>query len=111
MEILVDARAMVPPEPFESSMEALEDLQSGDEVILWLFRQPMPLFDVLKRNGYAWKETVGPENCFEYLLVAAAIKCQIVATDQHPQSGYSFHSCESGRVRSSRETPAKASLE
>ena len=68
MEILVDARAMVPPEPFESSMEALEDLQSGYEVILWLFRQPMPLFDVLKRNGYAWKETVGPENCFEYRI-------------------------------------------
>ena len=50
MEILVGARAKVPPERFESSMEALEDLQSGDEVILWLFRHPAPVHAVVVKD-------------------------------------------------------------
>ncbi|MBP6110509.1 MAG: DUF2249 domain-containing protein [Rhodocyclaceae bacterium] len=68
MEILVDGREMQPPEPFERTMEALDALRPGDEVVLWLYRQPTPLFNVLKRNGYSWTEGTGPEQCFEYRI-------------------------------------------
>ncbi len=68
MEILVDAREMQPPEPFERTMEAIDAMQPDDEVVLWLFRQPTPLFNVLKRNGYTWREAVGPDDCFEFRI-------------------------------------------
>lgn len=68
MEILVDAREMQPPEPFERTMEALDAMRPGDEVVLWIYRQPTPLFNVLKRNGYSWAEGTGPEQCFEYRI-------------------------------------------
>lgn len=68
MEILVDAREMQPPEPFEKTMEALDAMGPGDVVVLWLYRQPLPLFNVLQRNGYRWTEGIGPEDCFEYRI-------------------------------------------
>ncbi len=70
MEIIVDAREMSPPEPFERTMEALEKMAKGDEVVLWLFRRPEPLFNVLRRNGYSWLEGEGPEGCAEYRIRA-----------------------------------------
>ena len=68
MEILVDAREMQPPEPFERTMEALDAMKAGDEVVLWLYRTPTPLFNVLRRNGYTWVEVTGPEDCFEFRI-------------------------------------------
>jgi uncharacterized protein (DUF2249 family) len=54
-EILIDARAMVPPEPFEHTMEALDRLGPGDEVVLLLNREPHPLYQVLRKNGYVFE--------------------------------------------------------
>ena len=66
MEIPVDARDMQPPEPFEATMTALDQLKDiDDEVVLWIGRYPEPLFNVLRRNGYQWAEASGPEGCFE----------------------------------------------
>lgn len=69
MEIIVDAREMQPPEPFEATMTALDGLQSAeDEVVLLMFRYPEPLFNVLRRNHYAWRECTGPDGCFEFRI-------------------------------------------
>lgn len=68
MDILVDAREMMPPEPFEATVAAVDRLQAGDEVVLWLGRYPEPLFNFLRRNGYAWSEGTGPEGCFEFRI-------------------------------------------
>ena len=68
MEILVDARAMQPPEPFERTMEALDQLGQDDVVVLRLYRRPEPLFNVLRRNGYRWTEVAGPEDSFEFRI-------------------------------------------
>lgn len=68
VEIIVDARDMQPPEPFERTMEALDSLPAGAEVVLWIYRQPEPLFRVLERNGFAWSTGHGPEGCFEYRI-------------------------------------------
>jgi uncharacterized protein (DUF2249 family) len=50
----VDARGMHPPEPFERVLDALETFAPGDEIILLLYREPHPLFEMLSRNGYLY---------------------------------------------------------
>lgn len=54
-EIIIDARAMAPPEPFERTMEALDLAGPDDEVVLLLNREPHPLYQVLRQNGYAYE--------------------------------------------------------
>ena len=58
--IIVDARTMMPPEPMERTLEALDMLQEGQEILLMIPRQPAPLFDMLRNNGYAY--TVEPQD-------------------------------------------------
>ena len=55
--LLIDGREMEPPEPFEATIAALDNLQPGEELTLLLHCQPHPLYQVLRRNGYAWSET------------------------------------------------------
>lgn len=54
MKIEIDAREMLPPEPFERVVEALEAFDPGDEIVLLLYREPYPLYDMLRRNGYRY---------------------------------------------------------
>ncbi len=58
MTIEIDGRELQPPEPMERTMEALDKLGEGDDVLLLLYCQPHPLFSILKANGYAWSEEV-----------------------------------------------------
>lgn len=53
--IVIDARDLEPPEPFERVMEALSDLAPGDRINLILNREPHPLYRVLERNGYLYE--------------------------------------------------------
>ncbi len=57
-EHVIDGRELQPPEPMERTLEALDTLAEGDEVLLLLYCQPHPLFSILKNNGYAWNEDV-----------------------------------------------------
>lgn len=66
--IHIDARGMEPPEPFERAMEALCELQPGEEVVLILDREPQPLYRVLARNGYAWATTHHDDGRFEIVI-------------------------------------------
>jgi hypothetical protein len=72
MQIIVDGREMQPPEPLEKTLSALDELGPGDEVVLWVRCQPQPLFNVLKRNGYQWTASDGPDGSFEYRISKAA---------------------------------------
>jgi len=51
--VIVDARGLMPPEPLNLTLEALDTLPPDGEVILMLYREPEPLYDILRRNGYA----------------------------------------------------------
>jgi TusA-related sulfurtransferase len=64
-EILVDARGLEPPEPFERVMEAICDMQPGDTVLMLLEREPHPLYRVLDRNGYAHQSSCRADGVFE----------------------------------------------
>lgn len=77
MEILIDARAMMPPEPLAATLDALDRMRADDVVVLWLGRVPQPLLRMLDRDGYQWRADDGPDGCHEYrirLPGAAALK-------------------------------------
>lgn len=58
MPQVIDGRELQPPEPLELALMALDTLPDDDELTMLLYCQPHPLFDILRRNGYCWTETV-----------------------------------------------------
>jgi uncharacterized protein (DUF2249 family) len=56
---------MQPPEPLERALEALDTLPDGDELVLLLYCQPQPLFNILRKNGFAWQETLQDDGTHE----------------------------------------------
>jgi len=65
---VVDARYMEPPEPFVQTMEMLDTLQPGEKMLLLLFREPHPLYKVLKQNGHAYETELLADGTFEILI-------------------------------------------
>lgn len=65
MPHIIDGREMQPPEPFERAMAALDELAPGDELVLLLYCQPHPLFNVLRRNGFQWHEEIKADGTHE----------------------------------------------
>lgn len=68
MPHLIDGRAMVPPEPLEATLTALDHLADDDEVVLLLYCQPHPLFAILRREGYVWSEDLQADGTREYRI-------------------------------------------
>jgi tRNA 2-thiouridine synthesizing protein A len=58
MTTIIDGRELEPPEPLERTLEALDTLADGEDLLLLLYCQPHPLFNVLGKNGYTWSEEV-----------------------------------------------------
>lgn len=56
MTTVIDGRELQPPEPMEQTLEALDTLAEGEEVLLLLYCQPHPLYSILRQNGYIWSE-------------------------------------------------------
>ena len=52
--IKIDARGLDPPEPFERVIDALTRLESGEEIVLILDREPAPLYRFLAKNRYRY---------------------------------------------------------
>ena len=65
---VVDARYMEPPEPFVQTMEMLDPLQPGEKMLLLLFREPHPLYKVLRQNGHAYETELLADGTFEILI-------------------------------------------
>lgn len=65
---VVDARYMEPPEPFTKTMEMLDTLKDGEKMLLLLFREPHPLYRVLKQNGHAYEVELVADGTFEILI-------------------------------------------
>lgn len=51
---VIDGRDMLPPEPLEQTLAALDDLGPGEELLLLVHCEPHPLYAILQRNGYAY---------------------------------------------------------
>jgi len=65
---VVDARYMEPPEPFVRTMEMLDTLEPGEKMLLLLFREPHPLYKVLRQNGHAYETELLADGTFEILI-------------------------------------------
>lgn len=55
--VLIDARAMLPPEPLERALAALDLLKCNDVLTLILNQQPLPLLRILADSGFKWAES------------------------------------------------------
>lgn len=65
---VIDGRFLEPPEPFVQTMEALDTLADGEKLLLLLFREPHPLYRVLKQNGYLYQTEMVADGTFEVLI-------------------------------------------
>jgi uncharacterized protein (DUF2249 family) len=63
--VVIDARDWEPPRPFEAVLEVLCRLPPGERIRLVVGREPLPLYNVLARNGYAWFTMVRDDGAFE----------------------------------------------
>ncbi|WP_243430190.1 DUF2249 domain-containing protein [Alcaligenes sp. SORT26] len=66
-EITLDTRGLPAPEPLEHCMEALAELGSEQALIMWLDREPYPLYDILRRSGFTYQGTM-LENGFQLII-------------------------------------------
>ena len=55
---VIDGRDMEPPEPLELAVNALATLAPGEELVMLLRCEPLPLYAVLERNGYRHSSSV-----------------------------------------------------
>ena len=60
----LDARGLLPPEPFERTLEALAQLPPGEELLLLLYRKPFPLYAHLDREGFAHRAELRPDGTY-----------------------------------------------
>lgn len=67
-DIVIDARSMLPPEPLERALNALDLLGSDDQLTLILNKKPYPLLTILYSNGYRWDEHSSDDGSLKYLI-------------------------------------------
>lgn len=65
---VLDARMMAPPEPMERTLAALDELGPGDELVVLLYREPVPLYKILRNNGYTHRTTLQEDGTFEIAI-------------------------------------------
>ena len=68
MRKTIDGRGLVAPEPFERAMSALDALGPDDELQLLLPCRPQPLYRVLQRNGFVWREVLAADGTVEVYI-------------------------------------------
>jgi hypothetical protein len=65
LERLIDARLLAPPEPMELTLAALDELPPEGEIVLLLYREPFPLYTILRNNGFTHQTRLGADGTFE----------------------------------------------
>ena len=68
----IDVRGLLPPEPFENIMHALQSLPAGAALQVRIHREPFPLYEELHDTGYTWQTTELEDGSFEILITRAA---------------------------------------
>ena len=68
---IVDGRYLEPPEPLELTLNALETLEPGEELLVLLFCEPVPLYNILKRNGYRYRSNMREDGTNEIRITKA----------------------------------------
>ena len=68
---VIDGRGMEPPEPLELAVAALSTLAPGEELVMLLNCEPLPLYAILDRNGYSYRSTLSPDGTNEIRIQKA----------------------------------------
>jgi uncharacterized protein (DUF2249 family) len=58
-DITIDVRNMEPPEPLVLIMDTIGDFAQGDRLKVIIDCEPLPLYRMLDRNGYAHETVPG----------------------------------------------------
>ena len=59
--IELDVRFLEPSGPFERTVEALDHVGAGDELVLLIQREPRPLYQMLRSSGYVYRAEIQPD--------------------------------------------------
>ena len=70
-EIVLELCGMVPPEPMERVLEALDQLQPGQHIRMVIDREPVPLYRILQNNGYRYATSMRDDYIYEILITQA----------------------------------------
>ena len=62
---LIDGRDMEPPEPLERALAELATLGPGEELVMLLRCEALPLYSILERNGFGYRATLRPDGTNE----------------------------------------------
>jgi Uncharacterized conserved protein (DUF2249) len=62
---IIDGRDMEPPEPLERALAELATLAPDAELVMLLHCEPLPLYDILERNGFRHRSTLLPDGTNE----------------------------------------------
>ena len=66
--VTLDVREMPQPEAIARVVETICDFGEGDTLRLVIDWVPLPLYDILERNGYAHHEELGTESNYEITI-------------------------------------------
>jgi uncharacterized protein (DUF2249 family) len=64
----IDVRWLEPPEPFERIVGALTTLAPGERLKVLIHREPLPLFAMLRDNGYEYTAARRADGMFELCI-------------------------------------------
>ena len=67
-ELFLDLRGLYPPEPMERVLDALANLQTGQQLRMLIDREPHPLFRILERNDYLFRSSETSPGLFEVVI-------------------------------------------
>ncbi len=70
-ERIVDGRGLTPPEPMQLTLEALDTLPDGEELVVLLHCEPHPLYSILRQNGYRYRSQLRPDGTNEIRISKA----------------------------------------
>jgi hypothetical protein len=62
---VVDGRELPPPEPLRLTLDALRELPRGDAVVLLLYREPFPLYELLQGRGFTRQTIARHDGTYE----------------------------------------------
>ena len=70
--IEIDVCFLEPPGPFEKTVEALDRMAPGDELHVLIHREPQPLYQMLRNDGFRYRTEQTPEGLFRIVIRHAA---------------------------------------
>ena len=68
---LIDGRDLLPPEPLQLALTELATLAPGEELVMLLRCEPLPLYALLERGGFIWRTNSGSDGTNEIRIQKA----------------------------------------